>query len=845
MKQYILEAKNISKSFGNVRALEDVNFYLEKGIIHGLLGENGAGKSTMIKIITGVYKQDYGDLIIGSNKQSFSSPNEANKSGISVVHQERNLIRRFSVGENLMLNNLPKNNIGLINYDEVAKQSKKWLDIMELDIHPNTIVSELTVAKMQLCEIAKALSLESKILLLDEPLVNLDYKLREQLREEFKNIFSQGLSEDSIVVFSTTDPREAMEINGEVIVLDEGKVLQVGSAKEIFENPKTLKVAEISNDPPMNILNANNDSNKIKFEGIEIDIPKHLTNLTDKNFNLGIRASDIELSDSGFEFEVELAEISGSETLLHLKRGDVKIITSIEEVMNFNINDKVKINFNTKKVKSYITGPLNKTTAYSLSANVHQSDGHTDNLTTGSNVNNRDRFGFRGELLFQPSDGLSIRVTADYDEYDEVCCAVGSTAYGVGNQIQSLMGGRIIPNNVFTQKVFYDFDPKTEGDNSGLSVHIKKDFDDMTLESISAFRNTYSYSVQDVDFDGGALVNPSPISNDRDAVSQEFRLYSNDNKKLNWLIGGYYYQEDMAFNESIYLGPLWRNYIEAFLAPGTFAGLEFLLGLPSGSIYGEGQGNTETASQDNETTSIFMQVDYNVTDRLNALIGVSYIEDAKTVSYKQVNTAVLSALDFVAIGTGVLIGGGIPAAQASVLANNPDFNPFLAFKPLQVLPKFIDFPNAAQDGKTNDDNVDYTFKLSYAINDAATIYGGISTGFKSSAWIISRDSRPDAAETAALAAAGTPVHPNTTVGRRYAGPEEAEVMELGAKIYLPSGYFNIAVFDQEIKGFQSNTFIGTGFVLANAGTQSVDGYEFDLLFSPTENIDIALSLIHI
>ena len=103
----------------------------------------------------------------------------------------------------------------------------------------------------------------------------------------------------------------------------------------------------------MNILKATIESNKINFERIDIKIPHHLHNIRNKNFNLGIRASDIELSDSGFEFEVELAEISGSETLLHLKRGDVKIITSIEEVMNFNINDKVKINFNTKKVYAF------------------------------------------------------------------------------------------------------------------------------------------------------------------------------------------------------------------------------------------------------------------------------------------------------------------------------------------------------------------------------------------------------------------------------------------------------------------------------------------------------------
>ena len=258
-------------------------------------------------------------------------------------------------------------------------------------------------------------------------------------------------------------------------------------------------------------------------------------------------------------------------------------------------------------------------------------------------------------------------------------------------------------------------------------------------------------------------------------------------------------------------------------------------------LFAAGQGTTEVATQDNITKSIFAQADIQLTDTLNALIGVSYIEDEKTVSYNQVNTDVFSNIDFVGAGTLALIGAGFPPSQAAVLATDPNFNPLLPLQALQFLPQFVNYPNAVQDGTSKDDNIDYTFKLSYELNDFTSVYGGISTGFKATAWNISRNSLPDATETSALAAAGTPVGPNTGLGRRYADPEESEVLELGAKIKLPSGYLNIAVFDQKIEGFQSNTFIGTGFVLANAGSQSTEGYEFDLVVSPTESIDLAIS----
>ena len=536
--------------------------------------------------------------------------------------------------------------------------------------------------------------------------------------------------------------------------------------------------------------------------------------------------------------------LRGPQSTLFGKNASAGVINIVTKKPSFEKSGKVSFGigkYNSRVGKLYYTGPLNENLAYSFSANFNKRDGHSENPITGNATNDRDRVGYRAELLYVPSDDLSVRITADYDDYDEICCAVGSTSYGVGNQVTAMLGGQIIPNNPYTEKAFYDFDPTSKGDNSGLSIHIEKNLENATIESITSYRKSYNFEVQDVDFDSVNVIAPSPIEKDLNGITQELRIYSEDNEKVNWLFGGFYYQEDMDFNESIYYGPLWRTYLDAFLPPGTIAGVAAAFGLPDSLMFAAGQGNTESATQDNSTKSIFAQFDIQLSEKLNAIIGASYMEDEKSVSYNQINTAVFSNLDFVGAGAMGLIAAGIPAAQAMVLATDPAFNPLLPLQGLQFIPQFVNFPNAAQDGKSSDDNVDYTAKLSYALNDAVTIYGGISTGFKATAWNISRNSLPNATETAALAAAGTPVGPNTGLGQRYADPEEAEVFELGAKIYLPSGYLNIAMFDQEIKGFQSNTFIGTGFVLANAGSQSADGYEFDLVFSPTDSIDLAVS----
>ena len=168
MTDPLVEVRSVSKAFVGVQALDRVNLTVGPGQIHALIGENGAGKSTLIKILTGVHGPDSGEVLLDGRNVAFRAPRDAIAAGIGVVHQERNLITRFSVAENITLED-PPTRLGL--YDEAAAvaATRHWLDMLHLDIDPRTAVSRLSVAQVQLVEIAKALSLESRFLLLDEP----------------------------------------------------------------------------------------------------------------------------------------------------------------------------------------------------------------------------------------------------------------------------------------------------------------------------------------------------------------------------------------------------------------------------------------------------------------------------------------------------------------------------------------------------------------------------------------------------------------------------------------------------------------------------------------------------
>ncbi len=341
-----LIGENLTYKPDNQFHLNKVSFDFKKGNLYTILGRTLSGKTTFLKTIAGLLNPDSGNLSFEGKDFSKIPVWERN---VAMVYQQFINYPHLNVYENVIFPLKQRK----LSEDKIKTDVDEALKTVGLVGFENRKIQELSGGQQQRVALARSLAKKAKILLLDEPLVNLDYKLREQLREEFKKIFSKGLSSDAILIYSTTDPQEVMELNGEVIVLDEGKVLQKGPAKAIFENPRNLKVAEISNDPPMNILKGIKSSEKLIFENISIKIPAHFKNLEDQKYNFGIRASEIKLDDQGEEFEIELAEISGSETLLHLKKGDSKVIALIEEVMNFKIHEKAKIKFNENKFYAF------------------------------------------------------------------------------------------------------------------------------------------------------------------------------------------------------------------------------------------------------------------------------------------------------------------------------------------------------------------------------------------------------------------------------------------------------------------------------------------------------------
>lgn len=226
-EQYLLEMKNICKYFPSVKALEEVDFRLKAGEVHALLGENGAGKSTLIKVLGGIYIAEKGEIFIEGQKVNIDGVVPARDAGISIVHQELVLVPYMTVAENIFLGREPGSKLN-INRQKMSEDAQKLLDTYEMGINADTLVEKLTIAQKQMVEIVKAISFNSKILVLDEPTSSISDKEVNFLFDTIRNLTKQGVG----VIYISHKMSELQEICDRVTVMRDGQAVGTKVVKE-------------------------------------------------------------------------------------------------------------------------------------------------------------------------------------------------------------------------------------------------------------------------------------------------------------------------------------------------------------------------------------------------------------------------------------------------------------------------------------------------------------------------------------------------------------------------------------------------------------------------------------
>ena len=228
-EKYLLEMKNIVKTFPGVQALKGVELKVRPGEIHALMGENGAGKSTLMKCIAGIYRATEGEIVFDGKILGHYSTADALRMGISMIHQELSPVLHRPIMENIWLGREPTNALGLVNHRKMYEMSKAVLKEIELDEDPRTLMASLTVAKMQMIEIAKAISYNSKLIIMDEPTSALTDKEVKQLYSIMRKLKAQGKS----IIYISHKLEEIFEITDRVTVYRDGCFIGVEETKDL------------------------------------------------------------------------------------------------------------------------------------------------------------------------------------------------------------------------------------------------------------------------------------------------------------------------------------------------------------------------------------------------------------------------------------------------------------------------------------------------------------------------------------------------------------------------------------------------------------------------------------
>lgn len=334
--------ESVTKKVGGETHIHNMDLSLETGKTYVALGHTLAGKTTLLRLLAGLDRPTSGRILEDGGDVTGVS---VRKRSIAMVYQQFVNYPSLTIYENIA-SPLKMSGMSKGDLDRKVRRTAAMLHIEDL---LDRLPAELSGGQQQRTAIARALVKDSTLLLLDEPLVNLDYKLREELRVELQDIFNKR---ETIVVYTTTEPMEALMLEGEVMVIDEGRILQTGPTPEVYRNPATVRVAEVFSDPPINFLKGMvSDGAAALGRDIEVPLSGHLSSLSDGEYTFGIRSNHLFLSRGGeddFEVraQVALAEINGSETFIHVHHGDARLVAQEDGVHPRRMGSEISIYVN-------------------------------------------------------------------------------------------------------------------------------------------------------------------------------------------------------------------------------------------------------------------------------------------------------------------------------------------------------------------------------------------------------------------------------------------------------------------------------------------------------------------
>lgn len=331
--------ENVTKLVANECHIDGISLRFEPGTFNVLLGRTLSGKTTLMRLMAGLDKPTTGRILM--NDQDLTGV-PVRKRDVAMVYQQFINYPSMTVYKNIA----SPLRLAKVAKAEIDRKVREVAEMLHIENLLDRLPVELSGGQQQRTAIARALVKDAELLLLDEPLVNLDYKLREELRTEMREIFKRR---QSIVVYATTEPPEALALGGNTAVLYEGRLEQFGPTVDVYQHPQNSRIAQAFSDPAMNFVTGSIDANSVHLgDARQVALQQHLCGLEPGNYRFGMRANHLQLkrntdSDIEFKITIDLAEISGSETFVHVVHNGDAWTVQLQGIHNYRLDEQAQV----------------------------------------------------------------------------------------------------------------------------------------------------------------------------------------------------------------------------------------------------------------------------------------------------------------------------------------------------------------------------------------------------------------------------------------------------------------------------------------------------------------------